>query len=259
MICFDIDCTWMSNSLSKFRLLPKYDIRNSINSDKFSLGAALECENWSGWTPIMYAAYYGHLNIVTLLVHNKANVNALNKRLATPLTCAARCGHQSVLEFLLENGAMCDPVIQVGDVMQTVFVTPLMAAAQHGHIQIVSLLVQYQANVDYQNPDTGYTALMLAAINDHLDIVELLISTGCANPNITNCRNQTALQLSAQCKVREVEMFLLEKTKKRVRILSNSYNIQNDLIEVSKGTVTLKLLLDSRLSQKESYRFRSFL
>ena len=195
-------------------------------------GAGLECKNYAEWTPLMFASYYGHLNVVALLVHNKAEININNQRLATPLTCAARCGHKAVIEFLLDNGADCD---MNEDKENKPSVTPLMAAAQHGHTSIVSLLLQYGMNVDYQNPDTGYTALMLAAMNGHLEIVELLVKNGSADVNLHNCRNQTAYQLSVIKQRKNVEEYLRERTKKRVRISPSSSNSHYNLIDLAKG------------------------
>lgn len=196
-------------------------------------GAALECKNYAEWTPLMFASYYGHLSIVALLVHNKAEFNVSNQRLATPLTCAARCGHTKVIEFLLENGADCN-LHEDKDVKPSV--TPLMAAAQHGHLSIVSLLImQHGINVDYQNPDTGYTALMLAAMNGHFQIVELLVKNGGANVALTNRRNQTAYQLSVIKQRKDVQEYLRDKTKKSVRISPSSTASQLSLIDATKG------------------------
>ena len=58
-----------------------------------------------------------------------------------------------------------------GATKKKVYVTPLMAAAQHGYPKIVHLLLQYDnAATNHSNPNSGYTALMLAALNGHLEV-----------------------------------------------------------------------------------------
>ena len=199
-------------------------------------GAALECANWTGWTPLMYASYYGQSEVVSYLIENKAKVNVCNSRLVTPLICAARCGHKSVIEILLQNGASIDPssfiqpptsqevkaIQKVNHQAQTNVsrrppMTALMAAAQHGHLGIVNLLLTYNAPIDYQNEVNGYTALMLAAVNGHIKIVKFLIETGSANANTVNCRNQTAYVLSKVRKRADVENYLESRTTRMTR------------------------------------------
>ena len=192
-------------------------------------GASLEFPNWCGWTALMYASYYGHSEIVSYLIENKAQVNVCNSRLVTPLICAARCGKTAVIEILLQNGADIVPkAVEKTPTSQLINkepnmptpnkivwrapMTALMAAAQHGHHGICSLLMTYNAPIDYQNEANGYTALMLAAVNGHAKIVELLIQTGSADANIVNCRNQTAYVLSILRKRTDVEHYLKSRT-----------------------------------------------
>ena len=59
-------------------------------------GAALDQANSLGWTPLLLASRYGHVNVVNLLIQNQANVNAETKLAANALTMAARGGHLQV-------------------------------------------------------------------------------------------------------------------------------------------------------------------
>lgn len=56
-----------------------------------------------GATPLFWAAFYGHLNVVKFLVANGADVNAKDEHGETPLAAAANV-HKGVAEFLRRHG-----------------------------------------------------------------------------------------------------------------------------------------------------------
>ncbi len=59
-----------------------------------------------GLTPLHWASYMGHKDVVELLLGNKADVNAAgSKGGQTPLLLAAAEGHKGVTELLLAKGA----------------------------------------------------------------------------------------------------------------------------------------------------------
>lgn len=58
--------------------------------------------NLGGWTPLMYAAYIGHDNVVNLLLESGVSVNASTAKGLTPLMLAASCGNESIAFFLLQ-------------------------------------------------------------------------------------------------------------------------------------------------------------
>lgn len=62
----------------------------------------LNCKNRGSYTPLMYAAYIGHDNIVNLLLDACVDVNLANDKGHTPLMLAASCGNESVCYFLRE-------------------------------------------------------------------------------------------------------------------------------------------------------------
>ncbi|XP_002737915.1 fibronectin type 3 and ankyrin repeat domains protein 1-like [Saccoglossus kowalevskii] len=63
------------------------------------------------------------------------------------------------------------------DVPDKYGLSPLMSAAQKGYLNIVELLIEYGADVNFQN-DSGKNALMLSCFAGHIEVVKLLKSHG---------------------------------------------------------------------------------
>lgn len=100
----------------------------------------LDKHNCGGWTPLMYAAYVGHDNIVNLLLEFSVDANArTTKNGATPLMLAASCGNESVVYFLLQNGAKIDVQDKRGW-------TCLFYATFQGHLNVVKMLLENNAD-----------------------------------------------------------------------------------------------------------------
>ena len=58
-----------------------------------------------GYTPLINASYYGHFEVVKILLEKGADIEARNNYGDTPLICASRYGTLKVVKYLLENGA----------------------------------------------------------------------------------------------------------------------------------------------------------
>ena len=142
---------------------------------------------------MMEAAREGHEEMVALLLFHDADINAITEETQeTALTLACCGGCYEVAKFLLEAGA---------DANLGAASTPLMEAAQEGHLELVQLLVKAGAlvnkftttttsiinNSSGNNPanNTNSTtltscesALTLSCENGHTDVVDFLIKSG---------------------------------------------------------------------------------
>ncbi|XP_058807666.1 tonsoku-like protein [Phymastichus coffea] len=115
-----------------------------------------------------------------------------NEKGETPLHVACIKGNVQNVEKLLEENHPTDVYDNCGW-------TPLHEASNHGHIDIVRLLVKAGANVN--NPGgplcEGVTPLHDAAANGHIDVVHILLDSG-ANPDLLTGQGDRALDCLEQ-------------------------------------------------------------
>lgn len=140
--------------------------------------------NHQGNTPLHHAAAQGHLEILkTLIEHNRRTgynyINTKNKADLTPISIAARNGQEVIVRYLLKKGAQFQQtkLYQNSPYLYNTLNTPLMLAAQGGHLSTVQLLLEYKANIDDKNQH-GQTALHLAAEAQQKDVVFELLRQG---------------------------------------------------------------------------------
>lgn len=133
------------------------------------------------------AASKGHRNIVELLVRAGADVNACSVDIdsslrngITPLLAAAYGGHLPIIDFLMSEGASIDKAGSGG-------IAPLHVAACRGDVALVDLLLQAGAKPDNYSTSEGKTPLILAiehassTKSSAVEVVRLLLKAG-ANP-----------------------------------------------------------------------------
>ncbi|XP_022222617.1 DNA-binding protein RFXANK isoform X2 [Drosophila obscura] len=101
-----------------------------------------------------WAASYGQLVSVQLLVSVGANVNSMAPDLVTPLLLAAAGGHNDIVRYLLEHGAHSSHMDIVGN-------TALMYSAAGNHPHTCNELLAKDLDLSSTN-ENGETAYSLA-------------------------------------------------------------------------------------------------
>jgi ankyrin repeat protein len=122
-------------------------------------------------TPLTYAAWYGKMAVVRVLLLCGANVSRANDCGDTALHLAAFNGHLEVCRLLLDSGAKVDHLDRWKD-------TPLHWAAWKGHLSVVNLLVARGADVRVKNGD-GQTAREIARSRKRKDVADCLDPVRC--------------------------------------------------------------------------------
>ena len=149
-------------------------------------------ESNEGWTPIMEAAFAGHLSVVQALVEE---VMVVKKRKMddqpseTVLRLAASAGHLDIVRFLLESGAGGDVNQEAGDQRTTA----LHEAAIGGHVDVVGALLATPKIRVYPADRDGRTPLHHAAMKGFVDVARLLLEKDIAGIDAADKEGLTAL------------------------------------------------------------------
>ncbi len=164
-------------------------VRALLEADP-TLARAKETGAFYETTALHKAAYYGHKDVVELLLRYGAVVNAEDSDKATPLHQAVYAGHGNIVEVLLAHGANVNAPAwgEVGD-FHEFDDTPLHLAARRGHTDVAALLLEHGADVTAKNregykglamptPGCGLTPLGVALKASHTDVADLLRQHG---------------------------------------------------------------------------------
>ncbi|XP_074652445.1 ankyrin repeat and SAM domain-containing protein 3-like isoform X2 [Tubulanus polymorphus] len=163
----------------------QYDcVYNALQNDEMSVHR----RNSGGWTPLMYASYIGHENIVTLLLRANVDVNIRNNKGQTALILAASCGNDTVCYFLLKADAELEAKDNSGW-------TALFHATSAGHQNMVTFLIENKADMNSREPNKGMTPFMEAASEGHEIIVQYFLQNG-VDVNLKNNSDSNARTLA---------------------------------------------------------------
>jgi len=198
-----------------------------------SRGASAGCRALSGAAPLHYAVQQGHLQLVQLLLAKNADpdqsmVDAagietdcrplhfaaqlglqdiLKTLLAarasaetemrggfTPLALAARAGHMTCCQILLEANVLRPRGTRAIDAVTATGWTPLHLACKAGQLAVARALLELGASVNLLSK-RGRTPLMVAIEAGHIEIVKVLVRCG-ADLELTMPGQWTALHLA---------------------------------------------------------------
>jgi ankyrin repeat protein len=200
-------------------------------------------------TPLMFAAAFGSLDAMKLMLANGADAKAVSAAGVTALHWAA--GDARKVRLLLEYGPDVNKASLLGR-------TPLLVAAgTTGAIETVKLLVDKGADVNAADSN-GLTPIVAAAGVNNIAVVKLLVEKGAnINARATAGATVTALMGAAANGNAELTRFLLAHNAD-VHAISpdNAGNVKNGPVAFGKVTAlhfavdsgdldTVRLLLDA--------------
>lgn len=202
-------------------------------------------------TPLHLAAKGGHLDIVKLLVSNKAKIDLQNHRDITPLLYACQSDSVQTVEYLLAQGAKMQARSHLGN-------GPLHYAAKAGALNVLKFLIENKklspmalnnGNRWQGINNAGYDALMIAAQNGRLEVVRYLVNLGVSIYD-TNYIGDSAFLLAAAHGHLSVVKFLLEQDKQGALLHScNKVEMNALMVAVqSQSKSTVKFLIDQGIN-----------
>jgi ankyrin repeat protein len=189
-------------------IVSRYNLMTLLSAILESLGdgdTEADAKDEYGLTPLSWAAREGHESVVRLLLERGAELDSKSSFDGkTPLSLAAREGHEAVVRLLLERGAELESKdISYGQ-------TPLSWAAGKGHEAVVMLLLERGAELESKDSGYGQTPLSLAAGEGHEAVVRLLLERGAELESKDSFNGQTPLSLAAEKGHEAVVRLLLE-------------------------------------------------
>lgn len=156
-------------------------------------------------TPLSLAARQGHEAVVRLLLQRSAHVDQKSGWLDAPLLHAAEQGSEAIVNLLLDRGANIQSSRPEGE-------TPLSNAARNGHVALVKLLLEKGADVESRdrNGDTPLNKAARCQGATSKVIMGLLVDKG-ADINSKNNDGRTALSSEVSWLEIDEVGYLLEK------------------------------------------------
>jgi ankyrin repeat protein len=156
----------------------------------------------AGTTPLMGAIVGGEPEIADSLVQRGADVNLRTKDGFSALGCAVGIEHPGLVSLLIEHGADINAKTSSGQ-------TPLIAASRIGATEIAQLLTAAGADVNVQMSD-GKNALMLAIDAKSPDTARILLDKN-ADVNLKSGEGWTALMVAVLRGESEIVDALIKK------------------------------------------------
>ncbi|KAF8207721.1 ankyrin repeat-containing domain protein [Mycena galopus ATCC 62051] len=168
---------------------------NLVETAKFLLETSQLLLEDSNGSALNVASYYGHVEMVQLLLEYTADVNSSRGPHGSALGAAVHSGNANVVQLLIDGGADIDKLVEGHG-------TVLATASFLGYENLVRLLIANGADVNARDA-TDTTALGRAVAGNHEHIVRFLLENG--------ANDSTALEFALfHCEDDNIARLLLE-------------------------------------------------
>lgn len=135
-------------------------------------------DDFSGMTPLLWAAHAGHWRCIEELCRNYSNLDVMDRNGQTALHIACREHHHDLARVLLEH--KCDPNLQE----KVMGKTAIHMVAGTGDDKMCLLLLSQHADVNIVDNE-GNTPIYVAAQEGHKELRELLLSFNREQPHLS--------------------------------------------------------------------------
>jgi len=200
--------------------------------------------NSSKWTPLMYACYLGHRNLLNFLLHQNCDITKVDHLGRTPLTLAGMCGNLEMLKDIFTFRRIGKEIVNMADNRNF---SALSHAVHGGHLDVAEYLLKHQADPDLTEHEKGYSLLMIAAAAGNTDMTNLLLNHN-ADTKYENALGDTVLSVAEDFDHKNIISLLRrhEDGKRRVSALSGPAAAQRLLQQRMLSGLVNKSLLANR-------------
>jgi uncharacterized protein len=181
---------------------------------------------------ITCASQRGNIDEIRYVLDRGADINAISHVGTSSLWHAAYNGHIDVVKFLLHAGLDIDK--HGGKALQI--------ASSRGNLEVVQLLVEEKANINYQvfnknKTDLSNTPLHYAALYGYLPIVRFLLEKG-ANPVLKNYYGERPYSWAKRQKYNVIMELIASNEPKEL------HDLENKITELKKAGLPSAILKD---------------
>ncbi|KAI2492666.1 serine/threonine kinase [Fragilaria crotonensis] len=186
--------------------------------DLLKSGANVNAKDEYGYTALIRASMFGHLEVVRfLLVHDGVDVNTKNDFGVAALIAASKKGRLEVVRALLKHDG-----VDV-NIKNDHGATALIIAIEKGHVEVVRAILNH-AGVDVNTKNNnGDAALLLASLSGRVELVHALMNHRRVDVNVKNNHGATALTLASEMGHVEVVRALLNHVRVDVNIKNTNH------------------------------------
>lgn len=131
-------------------------------------GADLNIKGANDFTPLMWAAYTGNIDLITLFTEHGANGDVQDKNGWTPLMHAVTHNHKEVCKILIEKSG-CNVDIRWKDGSSA-----LLMAIQGDKTEIAKMLIDAKSDLSIQTHSNGYNAVLYCTYHGRTEILDYL-------------------------------------------------------------------------------------
>ena len=169
-------------------------------------GGQVDQENEEGWTPLQAACVCGQYECCKYLISRGVSIeaNEYGENNISPLIISSSRNHSEIVKLLVDSGA--DINYQGEDGWSAI-----LSAAKNGALNLVKYFCEKGANVESCNY-SNWTSLFMAAFYNYHDMIKYLIDFG-ANVDAKSTEGETILDVCTSEETKQEIIKLIEEKK----------------------------------------------